>query len=168
MSKRFLLFFFFCTVSISCLGQDLDRENNKVRYPPSDTVVEITNEEIQSTKNDPNPVYLAYFVDEKPKYPPGIDSLSLFISTKMWFELASSRIENHSIHFSIIIEKDGTVTPERASISGYGITLEEAKSMYEKLLGILPLIPKWEPAKKDGKLVRALISKELFFKPNQN
>ncbi|WP_421774783.1 hypothetical protein [Gracilimonas sp.] len=163
MSKRALLIFFFCTVSTTCFAQD----NNIVRYPPPDTVVEITNDEIQSTKNDPNPVYLDYFVDEKPKYPAGMDSLALFISTKMGFELASSRTENHSIHFSIIIEKDGTVTPESASISGYGITIKEAKSMHEKVLGILPLIPKWEPAKKDGKLVRALISKELFFKPNQ-
>ena len=165
MAKRIILFLFLCTVSLSGFAQDSKQQKSKVHYPPLDTLIVVTNEEIQDSKNDPNPVYLDHFVDEKPKYIEGTDSLIVFISTKLGYEVASSRTENHSVHIQIIIEKDGKVTPENASITGYGITIEEAKSIHESVLNILSSLPEWQPGKKDGKLVRVLVNKEFFLKP---
>lgn len=97
-----------------------------------------------------NPDLICEFADEMPSYPNGIKALKDFCSKKMKKDLLFNNDVNGydtRVVIEVIIEKDGSITNAKISKSIDSLHDEDA-------LRIVKEMPKWIPAKLNGKHVR--------------
>lgn len=86
-------------------------------------------------------------VDEMPKYPSGFDGLQDFIQKNRVTSLLANDTKPYRVVFEVVIEKDGSITNVKIAKSIDLLHDEDA-------LRIIRKMPKWIPAKQNGKIVR--------------
>lgn len=95
-----------------------------------------------------NIVYDIKKLDKKPSFPGGASKLAEYFSKKFTIPGFKSLIAI-DVAFSFIVEKDGSITDVQI------ISCSRNSSYKEYVVRLVESLPKWEPAMKDGKPVRA-------------
>lgn len=98
------------------------------------------------------------YTDEMPEFPGGMTELMSWLSENIKYpaEAVKQKIEGR-VFVSFIIEKDGSVSNLTIAKGAHELLDQEA-------LRIVGLMPKWEPGKDKGKLVRCRYTLPISFK----
>ena len=86
------------------------------------------------------------FAEEMPEFPGGPDSLKSFLRQNLKWPIEYG-CWNGTVLVEFIVEVDGSITHPRVEVSLY-------KDFDEEALRVVKLMPKWEPARAQGKPVR--------------
>ncbi len=98
-----------------------------------------------SIKHEKNPVFVK--VDKMPEFIGGKSGLLKFYHKHSYFKINSGPDNSETVYFSIVINKDGSVSDFKV-LQGYSEELEEETRR------IIKVMPKWMPGKNKGKPVR--------------
>ncbi|TCN51597.1 hypothetical protein D0809_22060 [Flavobacterium circumlabens] len=123
-----------------CFAQFTFSQTTKERGKPA---VETTN----TTANE-NLIYATNGIDVKPEFPGGSIEFTNFLE-KNFIKPADKPQLRGKIHFTFIIEKDG-------SLSDIKIVRDLGFKTGDEAIRVLKLAPKWNPGKQNGKEVRTL------------
>jgi TonB family protein len=94
--------------------------------------------------------YVYSLVDEMPAFPTGFDGLQDFVRKNRVTSLLVHNTKPYRVVIEVIIEKDGSITNARIAKSIDPLHDEDA-------LRIVGIMPKWIPAKQNGKTVRCKV-----------
>lgn len=90
------------------------------------------------------------WADEPASFPGGIDSLNAFIKKMIRFPEPERRLSKEGeVHIKFLIEKDGTLSDIQIVK-----TVEGAPGFTKETMRLMRAMPKWKPAKTNGKIVR--------------
>ncbi|MEO6173912.1 MAG: energy transducer TonB [Flavobacterium circumlabens] len=123
-----------------CFAQFTFSQTTKERGKPA---VETTN-----TAANENLIYATNGIDVKPEFPGGSIEFTNFLE-KNFIKPADKPALKGKIHFTFIIEKDG-------SLSDIKIVRDLGFKTGDEAIRVLKLAPKWNPGKQNGKEVRTL------------
>lgn len=123
-----------------CFAQFTFSQTTKERGKPA---VETTN-----TAANENLIYATNGIDIKPEFPGGSIEFTNFLE-KNFIKPADKPQLRGKIHFTFIIEKDG-------SLSDIKIVRDLGFKTGDEAIRVLKLAPKWNPGKQNGKEVRTL------------
>lgn len=132
--KKFLLLILICFTQFTFSQTGKDREK---------PAVEPTN-----TAANENLIYAINGIDTKPEFPGGSTEFNNFLE-KNFIKPADKPTIKGKIHFTFIIEKDG-------SLSDIKILRDLGFKTGDEAVRVLSLAPKWTPGKQNGKEVRTL------------
>lgn len=89
------------------------------------------------------------FPDQHSQFPGGADRLSSYISRQVNYpEDAQQQGIEGKVYVSFVVEKDG-------SISNIGIVRGVSESINNEAMRVIGSMPNWDPALKDGLIVRS-------------
>ena len=113
-----------------------------------------------TAEEDSNAVYR--FVDEPAEFPGGITAMKQYVKTNLTRpeSVISGKIGGHS-YAQFTIEKDGTITDLKIF---RGLT--DCPECDKEALRVIRSMPKWKPAKVNGKVVRSFFPLPIAFKPD--
>ena len=96
-------------------------------------------------------------VAESPEFPGGMEALCAFINKTMKYpkEAVEKKIEGRVV-VDFIVNKDG-------SLSDIKLTKSVNKLLDDEAIRIVKAMPKWEPGKQDGKIVRSRFALPIRF-----
>lgn len=96
--------------------------------------------------------------DEMPEFPGGFDKLAEYIQKNLEYPIMAreSGIQGR-VFVGFIVESDGTITHVEV-VRGIGGSCDE------EAVRVIQCMPKWNPAKKDGKPVRCQFTVPIVFK----
>lgn len=106
------------------------------------------NDRSDKFSEDPNRIYTA--VQQKAKPASGMDRFRRDFANKFNSPDIPSNVKKVSIKLRFVVEKDGSLTDIRVADNKYGVGDEAQR--------VLKSMPKWEPAKHNGKVVRSNFS----------
>lgn len=106
------------------------------------------NDRSDKFSEDPNRIYTA--VQQKAKPASGMDRFRRDFANKFNSPDIPSNVKKVSIKLRFVVEKDGSLTDIRVADNKYGVGDEAVR--------VLKSMPKWEPAKHNGKVVRSNFS----------
>jgi len=86
------------------------------------------------------------FAEEMPEFPGGPDSLKAFLRQNLKWPIEYG-CWNGTVLVEFIVEVDGSITHPRVEVSLY-------KDFDEEAIRVIKLMPKWKPARAQGKTVR--------------
>ena len=104
-------------------------------------------------KQEDNNIYNTAGLDVKPEFPGGLDKLNAFVNESYLKAGYASEIKG-KVYAIFVIEKDG-------SLSDVKILRRVDPPKAAALIQILKSLPKWNPGKQNGKVVRVLYSLPL-------
>ncbi len=115
------------------------------RYMEKDTCnIERRWEKVNTAKD----TTIYYYVDQKPQFPGGKEALYSYFKTAINKSKLLSRISRKvEFYVKIVIEYDGTV-------SNVELLSSFNKKYNHEIIKIVSHMPKWEPGKEDGKIIR--------------
>ncbi|MCD0467571.1 energy transducer TonB [Flavobacterium sp. ENC] len=132
--KKFLFLILICFAQFTFSQTGKDR--GKPAVAPTNTVA------------NENLIYAINGIDTKPEFPGGSTEFTNFLE-KNFIKPADKPTVKGKIHFTFIIEKDG-------SLSDIKILRDLGAKTGDEAIRILKLAPKWNPGKQNGKEVRTL------------
>lgn len=95
------------------------------------------------------------FAEEMPEFPGGPDSLKAFLRQNLKWPIEYG-CWNGTVLVEFIVEVDGSITHPRVEVSLY-------KDFDEEALRVIKLMPKWKPARAQGKPVRCYYKVPVTF-----
>ena len=95
--------------------------------------------------------FISIWGDEPPQYPDGPEELMKYLGKDL--KIPSSAFMKEKIDLKLLIEKDGT--PVYAGIANNRVNMNEA--LIQQFIMKIMRMPKWNPAKKNGKAIRMQI-----------
>jgi hypothetical protein len=104
--------------------------------------------------NDDNRIYNTAGIDIKPEFPGGITEFDKFIEKNFKIPNNNSTLKG-KIYVVFVVEKDG-------SLSDIKVLRDIGFETGAEAIRVLKTSPKWEPGKKDNKLIRVLFSMPIF------
>lgn len=156
MKEMKFIIVLFLSVSVACFGQDDNRGTIKVHKlsaPTRDSTIEITNEsfiQIPEGTQEINDTTIYTIVEEMPKFPGGEAEMMKFIQKNLIYP--KTELDGGfggTIYISFVVNKDGNVS---------NFKIIKPSSIYKaydnEALRVVKLMPKWEPGKNNGKVVR--------------
>ena len=109
----------------------------------------------QSTeKTEDNNIYSVSGIDVKPEFPEGLDKLKSLVNESYLKAGFESEVKG-KVYALFVIEKDG-------SLSGVKILRGVDSVKAKAIIQILENLPKWNPGKQNGKIVRVLYTVQLL------
>lgn len=131
--------------------EDLTVTNvNVVKQTPKTTKKTVSN------TTDPKKVY--DIVEQMPSYPGGQSAMMSFLSKNLVYpEAAQKRGAQGRVTVSFVVETDGSLTSFKVAHSADPDLDREA-------LRVVKMMPRWQPGKKGGKLVRVKYTVPITFK----
>lgn len=104
-------------------------------------------------KQEDNNIYNTAGLDVKPTYPGGLDKLKSFVNESYLKAGFGSEIKG-KVYAMFVIEKDGSLSDVKIL---RGVDADKAAA----LIQILKTLPKWNPGKQHGQVVRVLYALPL-------
>ena len=104
-------------------------------------------------KQEDNNIYNTAGIDVKPEFPEGLDKLNALVNESYLNAGFASEIKG-KVYAIFVIEKDGSLSDIKFL---RGVDTVKAAA----LIKILKTLPKWNPGKQNGKIVRTLYSLPL-------
>ena len=99
-------------------------------------------------------IYSVAGIDVKPEFPEGLDKLKALVNESYLKAGFESEIKG-KVYALFVIEKDG-------SLSGVKILRGVDSVKAKAIIQILENLPKWNPGKQNGKIVRVLYTVQLL------
>lgn len=123
-------------------------------------------EEMDSIMNSkvevPEDSVIFSIVDQKAQYPQGTDSLKAFIMNNLKYpsNMSGDICIQGRVVIAFVVERDGSITNVDVARSVHPALDEEA-------VRFVSMMPKWIPAKNNGKIVRSRYYLPVVFKPKE-
>ncbi len=107
-------------------------------------------------------VYQANFLDEKPQFPGGEDSLLSFLRAETEYEiLEKGHSDSYEVFLRFIVDENGCAS--------YPLALEEAPiTLVEEAKRLISRMPKWKAGSKGGNYVKTYMTLSIYFKLPSN
>ena len=107
-----------------------------------------------------NNIYTSASVQQQAEYPGGQAAMYKWINENIRYpDVAREQGISGKVYVKFVVEKDG-------SISDIKIVKSPAPSLEKEVIRVLNLMPKWNPAKQNGKAVRVYFNMPVDFKLN--
>jgi protein TonB len=107
----------------------------------------INNFSQSNEKTEDNNIYSLTGIDVKPEFPGGMEKLNALVN-EHYLQVFKSEIKG-KVYSIFVVEKDGSLSDIKIL---RGVDLPKAK----ELIRILKDLPKWNPGKQNGKIVRVM------------
>jgi TonB family protein len=105
---------------------------------------------------DPNQIFSV--VEQHADFPGGYEALSKYLSKNLRYPAAARRAKvEGKVYLAFVVEKDGALSNVRV-LQGRGFGLDE------EAIRVLNAMPKWQPAKEDGEIVRSRFNLPIEFR----
>jgi protein TonB len=141
---------------------DEDIEGEDVDRPINDTVGSWRAKvQVQAPPpTEDNTIYTTANVQQQAEYPGGQAAMYKWINENIRYpDVAREQGISGKVYVKFVVEKDG-------SISDIKIVKSPAPSLEKEVIRVLNLMPKWNPAKQNGKAVRVYFNMPVDFKLN--
>lgn len=108
--------------------------------------------------SQPDPSVLS-IVDEEASFPGGVKEMMLFMSKNLRHPEVGGFSMQGKVYLRFIVEKDGTLTNIEVMRGIVG-----CPECDKEAVRVVELMPKWNPAKYNGKIVRSYFNIPIVFK----
>ncbi|MBO6117890.1 MAG: TonB family protein [Bacteroidales bacterium] len=139
------------------LGQSVLEKFGKIEIDNENKVLKITRKTEQESSN-----LIFDKVDEQAEFPGGLNALINFLSQNIKYpQKARETGTQGKVFLTFVVEKDGSITDIK-------VLRDIGSGCGEEAVRVVKLMPKWEPAKKDGKYVRQQFNLPVNFSLNND